>query len=374
MPNQDGDRTPRFWIAVVALIALVVLTSRAHAQMSTTLTWTPNTETDLAGYEFHRAFIDCSAPNAVSLLQPHIKVGKVATYTETLPPGTKVVCYALKAFDTSNNFSALSNLAGKSFARPAPALQGHWTTKTDAPHAASQNLKTYTIHAVVRPKAAMTAFSPALVKNYTYFFYAAIKGYCGDGAIMAGHTSANRVCVPQPLPPNEWTAITATYDGAALIVYRKGVAVGNMAMPPPVDSTETMQIGGSKHNELCNCDQEVWLYDQAMTPTEVAALPSTSVIPPDLNLPPKAPAGLKVSERPNAATAVLSWTQPGGAPEEYRLDYFLYTAWTALMRVPGSQLYASVTLPEVGRRTYRICAIQSGATLCNQQEGIWVSR
>lgn len=466
---RQAKAAQRF-IAVLIFFSAVCLPFVVFAQTSVTLTWTQNTEADLAGYEFHRAFIDCNTPNAATLLQPHVKVGKVGTYTETLPAGTKVVCYALKAFDTSNNFSALSNLAGKTFVRPNPVLQGHWTTKTDVPHAASQNLKAYTIHAVVNPKAAMTVFSPVLVKNYTYFFYAAVKGYCGDGAIMAGHTGTNRVCVNQPLPPNEWTAITATYDGTTLTVYRKGVAVGSMAMPSPLDSTDTMQIGGSKYNETCNCEQEVWLYDQALTAAEVASLPSepaalpviqvtpavlsftatggplnpisqsvvvanigtgslawtavstqpwltvtpstgqsgdvmtvtvargalaagtylgtialsapnattvsiavTFTVLPD-TVPPQIPTDLKLSSRPTAGTAVLSWVQPGGPPDSYRIDYFKGTAWAELLRVPGSDLQTVVTLPDVGRRTYRICAVSGASLLCNNRDGIWLSR
>ncbi len=322
MSNHAHHQSAGYWVLGLGILLALTSPSIGEAQPAATLDWNANTETDLGGYEIFRSLTPCPSDPAGPGLSAVTRVGKVTTWKDpALPATATVVCYGIKAFDTSNNISPMSNLVSKSFTRPAPTLLGHWTQKTDVPHAANQNLKTYTIHALVNPKAPMTVFSPALVKNYTYFLYSAVKGYCGDGALMAGHTASGtvqRVCVAQPLEPGQWTAVTSTYDGTTLTVYRNRVAVGSAAMPPPNDSTGSMQIGGSKYNETCNCDQEVWLYDQAMTATEVAALPKAPTTAPVIKVTPTTltftgsvgqpdPAAQVVAVT-NAGTGTLTWT------------------------------------------------------------------
>lgn len=66
------------------------------------LTWTANSESDLAGYKVYRSFN--SDP-----LQLLTAVGKVTTYTDaTIPAMDGLVNYALTAFDDSGNESAKS--------------------------------------------------------------------------------------------------------------------------------------------------------------------------------------------------------------------------------------------------------------------------
>lgn len=76
--------------------------------MSTaTVTWTANTETDLAGYEVHRAL--GAAP--LAFFQ---SVGKVSTFVDsTVPNVSQNVSYALKAFDLAGNRSVLSGTVTK---------------------------------------------------------------------------------------------------------------------------------------------------------------------------------------------------------------------------------------------------------------------
>lgn len=272
---------------ILALVAVLLFPIPAKA-VTVTLEWNGNTESDLAGYEVWRNLKACSTPEALSLFT---KIDKALTTWQdaSVPDDTEAICYGLKAFDTSKNVSPMSNLAGKQLIRPEAQLLGHWLEKTDIAHEPSQNLKRYTIHALVKPKAPLVGFNPIFVKNYTYFLYASVKGYCGDGGILVGNDSTHRLCTPEPLEPNRWTAVTATYDGAQLKLYRDGVFVTSGQAPAPLDSTESMQIAGSKFNETCNCDLEVWLYDQALTSDEVAALPLTKD-----SIAPKEPTDLKL--------------------------------------------------------------------------------
>lgn len=304
--------------SIIALLVALLMAPVAFAQ-TIILEWNPNTESDLMGYEIWRQLAPCPTDNSTTGLTAVTKIGKVSTWTDTtIPVKTRHVCYGIKAYDTSNNFSPMSNLAGKTFPRPDPILMGHWEKKTDVPHNVNQNLKTYTIHALVNAKAPLTVFSSILVKNYTYFFYAGVKGYCGDGGVMAGHGGTMRVCSPTPIPTGKWTALTATYDGTTLVLYRDKTEVGRMAMPPPADSTELLQIGGSKFNEVCNCDLEVWLYDQAMTMFEVAGLPVMPTTPVVIAVSPTSGIFTSVMNGPNppaqivalanGGTGVLAWT------------------------------------------------------------------
>lgn len=98
-------------------IALMVSMSGMLYAASATLTWTPNTETDLAGYKVYRGNGVC----AIGPLQPLV-VGGVAvsvvspasTYTDTtVPIFDGSLCYEITAFDTTGNESLRSNRVTK---------------------------------------------------------------------------------------------------------------------------------------------------------------------------------------------------------------------------------------------------------------------
>lgn len=80
---------------------------------SVTLTWNPNSESDLAGYKVYRSLRSCasSSPTDYVLL---VTLGRVVSYIDAaIPLTTLSVCYRLTAYDTSANESGLSNTAGK---------------------------------------------------------------------------------------------------------------------------------------------------------------------------------------------------------------------------------------------------------------------
>ena len=93
---------------IVAVMLMLPVSAMAG---STILTWTANTESDLAGYKVYRGNGVC----AVGPLQPLIvngnpvSLGKVTTYTDTTVPSFDGnLCYELTAFDTSSNESTRS--------------------------------------------------------------------------------------------------------------------------------------------------------------------------------------------------------------------------------------------------------------------------
>ena len=79
-----------------------------------TLTWTANTEADLAGYKLYRALTACARSPTFTLLG-EVGVMLKPTYVDsTIPAGTRHVCYVVSAFDASNNESVKSDAVGKS--------------------------------------------------------------------------------------------------------------------------------------------------------------------------------------------------------------------------------------------------------------------
>ena len=83
---------------------------------SVTLTWTANTESDLAGYKVYRGNGVCSVGPLSPLMVSGnpVSLGKVTTYTDTTVPSFDGdLCYELTAFDTSSNESLHSNRVTK---------------------------------------------------------------------------------------------------------------------------------------------------------------------------------------------------------------------------------------------------------------------
>src|SRR4029079_8294341 len=134
----------------------------------------------------------------------------------------------------------------------------------------------YTLSAWVNPTATFTDFRSILVKNYNYYLYASVAGYCGDGSPLGGFSGTTNitVCQPPPLPVNTWTHLSLTYDGSTLTLYRNGGAVPSPAasetLPP---TTGTLQIGASQYGEnFQGRIDEVQIYRRALTATDIKAL------------------------------------------------------------------------------------------------------
>jgi hypothetical protein len=111
----------KFWAATVIFLTVLglVLLSRLAFAADGVLTWTANTETDLAGYKVYRAPQACSAQGPLAPLMKgsppvQVQVGKVTTYLDAgLPPLDGTMCWEITAVDIAANESGRSNRVSK---------------------------------------------------------------------------------------------------------------------------------------------------------------------------------------------------------------------------------------------------------------------
>jgi len=134
----------------------------------------------------------------------------------------------------------------------------------------------FTLSAWVKPDATFTDGRTILAKNYTYYLYASIPGYCGDGSPLGGfEVDINRtVCQPLPLAANTWAHLALTYDGSSLTLYRDGIAVATSNVSGTiVTSPGTLQIGANQYGEYFQgAIDEVSVYNRTLSAIEIQAL------------------------------------------------------------------------------------------------------
>ncbi len=147
------------------------------------------------------------------------------------------------------------------------------------PHSPSLALAgAFSMSAWVNPAISTTNFKSVMVKNYTHFFYASSKGYCGNGAVLVGFVGSagtKTACDRNPLPVNAWTHLAATNDGSVLRLYRNGVMTSSAAVTgAPIASTGTLQLGASRVSgeSFKGKLDEARVYNRALSAAEVLAL------------------------------------------------------------------------------------------------------
>ena len=145
--------------------------------------------------------------------------------------------------------------------------------------AASNSLNlssSFTLSAWVNPASASTDFRSIVTKNYKYYLYASVAGYCGNGSPLGGVSggAGHTVCHPSPLAINTWTHLAVTYDGSTLTLYRNSVAVATSNFSGTLSpSTGTLQIGASQYGEhFQGLIDEVRIYSRALSVTEIQAI------------------------------------------------------------------------------------------------------
>jgi hypothetical protein len=157
----------------------------------------------------------------------------------------------------------------------------------------------FTLSAWVNPAAALTQ-EPAVVakENGTvtlpYVMYAQ-NAASGPTAFAFTNGDYHDATVPTQLPPNTWTHLAATYDGATLSMYVNGVLAKQSAVSGAMPvGAGALRIGndavfpGEGFNGLID---EVRVYDRALSPAEIQAdmqapVGAGSPPPPDDTTPP----------------------------------------------------------------------------------------
>ena len=120
----DVTRRPRQPRALAGclLAMLWILPSLALAEVSTTLSWTANTESDLAGYKLYEGVQP--GVYGASVVTLGLVTTNTITYPDPVAPITRY--YAITAIDTSGNESGKSNEVSKTFApvivQPKPSV------------------------------------------------------------------------------------------------------------------------------------------------------------------------------------------------------------------------------------------------------------
>lgn len=110
------------WLAIA--FSLLLLAAAPALAGTVTLNWDPVPDTDLAGYKIYYGTSSNNYPNVVD-------VGNVTSYTLTNMADCTVFYFAVKAYDTADNHSALFSNELVGMARP--------TVVSTAPGTASQN-------------------------------------------------------------------------------------------------------------------------------------------------------------------------------------------------------------------------------------------
>ena len=179
----------------------------------------------------------------------------------------------------SNNNGTLTNGPTWTAGRMGSALAFDGVNDSvTIPHSSALGLAgAFSMAAWVNPAASTTNFKSVMVKNYSHFFYASSKGYCGNGVVLAGFKGSGtrtNVCDRNPLPVNTWTHLAATSDGSVMRLYRNGVMTSSAAVTgAPIASTGTLQLGASRYGESFNGRlDDARVYNRALSAAEVLAL------------------------------------------------------------------------------------------------------
>ncbi len=134
-----------------------------------------------------------------------------------------------------------------------------------------------TLEAWVYPTTSALSFRAVVAKNYGYYLYASVAGYCGNGMPLGGfqETAASSAtsCAAQALAVGAWTHLAVTYDGASVVLYENGAEVATAATTGAIlGTTGSLQIGASQYGEhFAGSLDEVRIYNRALSAAEIAS-------------------------------------------------------------------------------------------------------
>ncbi|MDP2674285.1 MAG: LamG domain-containing protein [Dehalococcoidia bacterium] len=206
--------------------------------------------------------------------------GPVAAYGFNEPSGTTVSDASGNGLDGS--ISGATRTASGKFGS-ALSFDGNndWVTVLDNP---KLDLTTaLTLEAWVYPRDPLSGWNTVILKeqagHLTYAIYGNTETNRPSGEI---YTTVHVVTSgSSQLPPNTWTHLAATYDGAALRLYVNGFLASSLAISGPVvSSAGPLRFGGnSVWGEFLNgVIDEIRIYGRALSAAQIQADMNTPVL------------------------------------------------------------------------------------------------
>ncbi len=312
-----SNRTKMIVLLTIFYLLIFVIANISHAQTKTaTLTWEPNTETDLKGYRVYRDSLACSQLGPKQFVA---ELGLVTTYIDTaIPSDATIASWNVSAINTTDQESVRSNCVEKAFAVTVPPPTGGGIVVTQ--------IGTTTVDITL----------------------ATVSDGVGGTAVYE-----LRYAVSPLLSTTGWNA---------------GSVALTCVNPGPC------QITGLQPKTTYEIlFQTRRLSDNAVGPLSAVVTLTTAALP--TPIPPQAPKGLRVVSNPTPDTTLLSWEQMGSDPDAHRIDRLNQTTgnWVVVTSVTGSTREVAVPLANTGRRLFRVCAVQAGVSLC-PVAGVWAAR
>jgi Concanavalin A-like lectin/glucanases superfamily/Domain of unknown function (DUF1929)/Bacterial Ig domain/Kelch motif len=215
--------------------------------------------------------------------------GLVAAYAFDEGAGTTVIDYS----GNDNTGTLSGGVAWTPQGRLGGALVFHGSAMVTVPNSASLALTDgMTLEAWVYPTATPTTWTAAVVKEQAYALHAG-SPTGRPGARFSIPGNGERIVNGRGmLPPDTWTHLAATFDGASLRLYVNGSQVAStVGAGPIVGSTGALHIGG--HGVLREFFRgridEVRVYNRALSAAEIQADMvepiSSGTQPPDITPP-----------------------------------------------------------------------------------------
>ncbi len=229
-----------------------------------------------------------------------------ATVTVTMLPDPAASLVAAYSFDEgsgttvtdasgNNNTGTISGATWTTAGKFGGALVFDGTSaKVTIPDAPSLRLTTdMTLEAWVKPSTVTAAWRDVIYKGNDNYLLEGTAPNGGGVPAGGGTFGANFVATygTAPLAVNTWTHLALTYNGATLRLYVNGVQVASQAQTGNlVTSANPLQIGGDSifGQYFQGTIDEVRIYNQALSPSEIQADMQTPVVRPPAVPPPAA--------------------------------------------------------------------------------------
>lgn len=143
-----------------------------------------------------------------------------------------------------------------------------------------------TLESWIFPTVTPTGFTTVIAQERYFLYASSDPGYCSAavGAPIGGYTTAadNFICATSLPPPNDWSHLAVTYNGATIIFYLNGIVVASQnSADPMVPASANLTIGASQFGEnfIGRIDQPM-VYNYPRTQQQIVSDMNTSLIAP----------------------------------------------------------------------------------------------